>query len=203
MAINEQIQTGRKFRKMIDETNRLWLRISFWTKACDVEFDDGQTAETKFANVMKTINDLSASFRNSVNKIYNKLKELGFTPSANNPDGICGAIQSIHDTRYTNGYNSGYNIGYNEGKSGAEGTLYFDLNAHLSGGSPEYGGNIGNTRDSKITISIKIKNGAIQEISSSSETGQTSAQTMTWLSEGINDDFHAVAIVNEIHFVQN
>lgn len=47
MALNEQIVTGRKFRKCIDVVNKAWQRISFWTKACDVEFDDGMTAEDK------------------------------------------------------------------------------------------------------------------------------------------------------------
>ena len=107
MAINEQIKTGRKFRKLIDADSRLWLRISFWTKASDVEFDDHETAEIKFANMAGRIDEIASAFRNGVNKIYNKLKELGFTPAANSPDGICGAIQDIHDTRYTNGYNAG------------------------------------------------------------------------------------------------
>ena len=69
MAINEQIQTGRKFRKLIDESSRLWLRISFWTKASDVEFDDGETAETKLSNVENRIHDIVTSFQNGVNKI--------------------------------------------------------------------------------------------------------------------------------------
>lgn len=47
MAVNETIVTGRKFRKCIDEANKLWQRISFWTKASDCEFDDGMTAEEK------------------------------------------------------------------------------------------------------------------------------------------------------------
>ncbi len=51
MAINETIVTGRKFRKLIDETTKLWQRISFWTKASDVEFDDGATAEEKLGNL--------------------------------------------------------------------------------------------------------------------------------------------------------
>ena len=50
---------------------------------------------------------IESSFQDGVNKIYNKLKGLGFTPAANSPDGICQAIQTIHDTRYTNGYNAG------------------------------------------------------------------------------------------------
>ena len=81
MAINEQIQTGRKFRKLIDESSRLWLRISFWTKASDVEFDDGETGETKLSNVENRIHDIVTSFQNGVNKIVNCLKGLGFTPA--------------------------------------------------------------------------------------------------------------------------
>ncbi len=120
MAINEKIQTGRKFRKLIDEDSRLWLRISFWTKACDVEFDDGQTAETKFANIIKTMNDLKTSFQDGVNKIYNKLKGLGFTPETNSPDDICGAIQNVHSSRYTDGYNSGRLQGREDVKANPE-----------------------------------------------------------------------------------
>ena len=51
MAVNEVIVTGRKFRKLLDEATRLWQRISFWTKASDVEFDDGKTAEEKVFNL--------------------------------------------------------------------------------------------------------------------------------------------------------
>ncbi len=51
MAINEQIVTGRKFRKCIDAANKAWLRISFWTKASDVEFDDGRTLQQKLGTI--------------------------------------------------------------------------------------------------------------------------------------------------------
>lgn len=47
MDVNETIVTGRVFRKLIDEANKLWMRISFWTKACDVEFEDGKNLEEK------------------------------------------------------------------------------------------------------------------------------------------------------------
>lgn len=106
-VVNEQTVSGRKFRKLIDEKTRLWLRISFWTKADDVECDDGETAETKFANIAKTISDLATSFRDGVNKIFNKLKGLGFTPSQNSPDGICNAIQNMYDDRYNTGKEDG------------------------------------------------------------------------------------------------
>lgn len=51
MAINEQIIKNRKFRKCIDVANKIWLRISFWTAASDVEFNDGKTAEEKVTNL--------------------------------------------------------------------------------------------------------------------------------------------------------
>jgi len=105
--VNETIITGRKFRKLIDETTRLWLRISFWTKACDVEFNDGETAETKFANITNTINNLIKSFQDGVNKIYDFLKGLGFTPNPNSPDGICSAIQDVYNKRYNDGRTQG------------------------------------------------------------------------------------------------
>ena len=59
MAINEQIVTGRKFRKLVDETNKIWQRISFWTKAADVEFNDGKTAEQKLGAINGITSDLT------------------------------------------------------------------------------------------------------------------------------------------------
>lgn len=59
MALNEQIVTGRNFRKCIDVANKLWLRISFWTKASDVEFDDGENAEMKLGAIKGITTDLN------------------------------------------------------------------------------------------------------------------------------------------------
>lgn len=108
MTINEQIVTGRKFRKLIDEASRLWLRISFWTKASDVEFDDGEDAETKFSNIVKSIDKIKQAFQDGVNKIYNKLSGLGFTPKTNSPDYINEAIQNMYDDRYELGFTNGF-----------------------------------------------------------------------------------------------
>ncbi|MBD5395207.1 MAG: hypothetical protein HDR71_13290 [Lachnospiraceae bacterium] len=107
MAVNETIVTGRKFRKLIDETTKLWQRISFWTKASDVEFDDGENAETKFTNILKIVDDLKQGFQDGVNKIYDKLSELGFTPNTNSPDDVNEAIQGIYDERYKLGLTDG------------------------------------------------------------------------------------------------
>lgn len=108
MAINETIVTGRKHRRLIDKDSKLWQRTSFWTKARDVEFDDGQNLETKIANIINF-------FRAGVEKIVNKLRGLGFTPSENSPDGICNAIDNVYNSRYQTGYQTGQQAGYQTG----------------------------------------------------------------------------------------
>ena len=61
MAVNETIVTGRKFRKLIDAANKQWQRISFWHKASDCEFDDGDTAETKVGAIKGITTDLNTT----------------------------------------------------------------------------------------------------------------------------------------------
>lgn len=84
MAVNEEIVTGRKFRKLIDEVNKIWQRISFWTKASDVEFDDAKTAEIKVGaidgitdSLASTSSRIAASAK-SVNQLSNDLGGLKF-----------------------------------------------------------------------------------------------------------------------------
>lgn len=64
MAINEKIVTGRKFRRLIDKDSKLWQLISCWTKASDVEFDDGNTAEQKLGNINGITSDFSVDNEN-------------------------------------------------------------------------------------------------------------------------------------------
>ena len=84
MAINEVTVTGRKFRKLVDETAKLWQRISFWTKASDVEFEDGKNAETKLGMINGITSDINGDSDNIaasikvVNELNNKLG--GFEP---------------------------------------------------------------------------------------------------------------------------
>lgn len=58
-TVNEVIVTGRKKRRLIDKAAKLWQRISYWTKACDVEFDDGKTAQEKVGS----INGITSNFK--------------------------------------------------------------------------------------------------------------------------------------------
>ena len=98
MAINEQIITGRKFRKCIDVANKVWLRISFWTKASDVEFDDGKTLQEKLGTINgitdslnstdvksvlsaaagKILNDRITEVANKITTLINKTNDLSF-----------------------------------------------------------------------------------------------------------------------------
>lgn len=55
------------------------------------------------ANAVK---ELIQAFQVGVNKIYNKLAGLGFTPKTNSPDDINKAIQNMYDTRYNEGKKS-------------------------------------------------------------------------------------------------
>lgn len=81
MAVNEIIVTGRKFRKLIDEATKQWLRISYWTKASDVEFDDGKNAEEKFNSINTIIDEKLSSFEDAKSTIINSALgiALGFT----------------------------------------------------------------------------------------------------------------------------
>ena len=61
MASDLQIVTGRSFRKCIDVSNQLWQKISFWSKASDIEFDDGENAETKLGAIRGITADLNTT----------------------------------------------------------------------------------------------------------------------------------------------
>lgn len=64
------------------------------------------TAQDKAAGA-NALKELSQAFQDGVNKIFNKLDGLGFTPKANSPDDINEAIQNMYDSRYREGYADG------------------------------------------------------------------------------------------------
>lgn len=141
MALNEEIVTGRKFRKCIDVANKLWQRISFWTMACDVWFEDGKNAEEKLGNVDTVVKELKnklTSFDNTKSSIVSSAlgRALGMAASntwAQIVSKITGVVNrgtlnwSGSNTTYTvpAGYYSGgtldsrasYTAGYNKGKA--------------------------------------------------------------------------------------
>lgn len=71
---NDTIITGRKYRILADASRRLWNVISFWTKAQDVEFNDGSDLQSRFTSLADVttqnttkINNLSINNGASVN----------------------------------------------------------------------------------------------------------------------------------------
>ena len=48
----ENLVSGKKYRILVDAANDVWDRISFWTKASDVYYDDGTTVEVNKPNAM-------------------------------------------------------------------------------------------------------------------------------------------------------
>lgn len=64
MAINETISTGNKYRRLKDAPTKLWQRLSFWTKASDVEFDNGATAETSLGNIQGITDSVNSNASN-------------------------------------------------------------------------------------------------------------------------------------------
>lgn len=135
MAINETISKGNKYRRLKDNVNKVWQRISFWTAASDVEFDNGQTAQEALgnitgitdsltsnssavaasANAVSQLNSKITSFQVGVNALYEKLVALGVTPTDNSLSAITNAMQKVNDNAYNGGYQTGYNQGYSSG----------------------------------------------------------------------------------------
>lgn len=61
-TINEVIVIGRAERQLIDKAAKLWQRISRWTHASDVEFEDGKTAQEKVGSINGITTDLDDQY---------------------------------------------------------------------------------------------------------------------------------------------
>ena len=153
MAINETISTGNKYRRLKDATNKIWQRLSFWTKASDVEFDNGSTAEASLGSITgitdslnsnssnvaasaKAVNDLYStvsSFQTGVDSLYNKCVSLGVTPSAKTLSAVTNALQSVYNSGYSAGSNAGYSSGYSAGVSAADNRVNTSSSSYTSG----------------------------------------------------------------------
>lgn len=84
MAVNEEIVTGKKFRRLIDVATNKWRRYSFWNKAKDTECEDGTDVETKVGaikgittstNVSETGYAADAKTVSEINQSLTKLNE--------------------------------------------------------------------------------------------------------------------------------
>lgn len=83
MATVEEIKiTGRKYR-VWDAVNNIWKRVSYWTKASDVEFDDGSNAEDKITQLEGTVTEDIAEMSSNIDRDFIKKQQLTFVLSGN------------------------------------------------------------------------------------------------------------------------
>ena len=87
--MSETIVTGKKYRILTDVAQKVWQRVSFWTKSSDVEFDDGKTAETKVGaisgitdSLVSTSSNIAASAK-AVSELNGNLGGCSFLQEGN------------------------------------------------------------------------------------------------------------------------
>lgn len=83
MAINEEIVTGKKFRRLIDIATNKWRRYSFWNKAKDTECEDGTDVETKVGAIKGITTSTNVS-------------ETGYAADAKTVSGINQSLTNIN-----------------------------------------------------------------------------------------------------------
>lgn len=82
--------------------------VTVITKGASVLIEDFLSTIEEIRKEFKDkIEALKKSFQAGVDKIYNYLKGLGFTPVDSSPDAICVSIQNIYDRRYNAGRTQG------------------------------------------------------------------------------------------------
>lgn len=139
MAINETISKGNKYRRLKDAANKVWQRISFWTAASDVEFENGNTLQSTLGTVtgitdsltsnsstvaasaaaVYSLNSKITSFSGSLSNLYNAFVAKGVTPSAKTLDACTTAVNTLYTTAYDSGNSKGYSTGYTAGQNAA------------------------------------------------------------------------------------
>ena len=73
---------SKKFRILSDATNKVWNRISFWCKASDVEFNNGNKEQTTLGSITGISDSLTSTSSNvaasaaSVKALNDKITEL-------------------------------------------------------------------------------------------------------------------------------
>lgn len=122
MAINETIKTGRKFRIQLSGSDNVWKRLSFWTKASDVEFDDGTNAQDKLG----TLDTDLLTTKNRLDTFESNLStNLGKIATAITNQGVSTAATATVDTMVNNiatVATNKYNAGVTKGESNIKGS---------------------------------------------------------------------------------
>lgn len=96
------------YYRSYDKGNSQWIRHAFWTKASQVECDDGDTVETKVNNLETQIDEqlttkiaeLQSNFQAGVDSIYNAIRAQGTTPASKSLSDVKNAIATLSKNRY-------------------------------------------------------------------------------------------------------
>lgn len=97
--MTENKVTGKKYRILTDAVNDIWDRISFWTKASDIEYNDGTDGEALKTQVGTIEGELTANG----NRIYMDYKngKYGYNTSASRGASTFHPFRPPHTTIYT------------------------------------------------------------------------------------------------------
>lgn len=102
--MSETIVTGKKYRILTDVAQKVWQRVSFWTKSTDVEFNDAKTAETKVGAIDGITDSLSsnssriAASAKAVNQLNGDLSNKSNVGHGH--DAIAGIDNSGHSLQF-------------------------------------------------------------------------------------------------------
>lgn len=180
MAINETISTGNKYRRLKDATTKLWQRLSFWTKASDVEFDNGATAETSLGNIQgitDSVNSNASNIAASAAAVNTLNSNIGNISVYVGDDGKihfkngAGADTALNFKSYSEGYNAGYAAG----QAAAVKTGILEAGSYLAGEGAYATAVLRNSSGAEIA---RVRDGAHSEYG----TGRTwsTKTTFTW-----------------------
>lgn len=87
--LDEEIITGYKFKKQYIDDNgtETYKRISFWSKASDIEFDDGENLEEKFRQLflnLSTLKELTNTYDDQFEKIQSDINAVNSAINSTN-----------------------------------------------------------------------------------------------------------------------
>lgn len=110
MSDRERIITGQKYRILSDFSNKIWDRISFWTKASDVEMNDGSNVESKISSQTSSISTLSGKVSNLESTVSGQstaLNSLSSTVSSHSAiiTSLSGSVSSLSSDNTVNKQN--------------------------------------------------------------------------------------------------
>lgn len=73
-TVEETNVTGRKYR-IFDEVNKIWKRVSYWTHASDVEFDDGTNLVDKMDDFKTEVDNTIDDFKDETEQAMQELED--------------------------------------------------------------------------------------------------------------------------------